>query len=525
MARARGMAELTVAFVSDGRCTHCGTKHEPWAVVCPVTRLPLTPSVPAVIPAAPRIPAAPVRGVIPPAPAIPGAPRTTPVRRTTPAMGAPRAEVPGIPRMPAIPRTMPAMSAPRPGATGIGSTFVVPANPVFGPPPPGMPPVIPQAPPPPATTPPPQGLVGRVIGERYGVKAVIGEGGMGVVYEAEHLTIGKLVAVKVLHPSKAQNREAVSRLRHEARVAGTLGHPNICAVYDLGRLDDGSPYLVMERLRGETLAQRIARLQRIATADMVDVMLQVLSALTAAHQRGVIHRDLKPENIFLSQRDGMRPVPKLLDFGISKAEDMEETVADPTGQLLAAGTPYYMAPEQARGDRGIDWRVDLWSAGVVLYEGLTGQRPFVAKNYNALLVQILSMAHRSVRELDPELSVGLARVVDKALSKRAEDRYQSALEFQNALRSYKELEDNAPRKALPILISEQTMDDSDATTVFHRIDMVMPSSGGHSGEDESTPIYAPGGSDPLDDERTVVETPAFLSETLTMVRPDPGRKR
>jgi serine/threonine-protein kinase len=372
------------------------------------------------------------------------------------------------------------------------------------------------------------GLVGRVIGDRYGVRGVIGEGGMGVVYEAEHLTIGKMVAVKVLHPSKAQNREAISRLRHEARVAGTLGHPNICAVYDLGRLDDGSPYLVMERLRGETLDARIARLHRIGTSDLVDIMLQVLSALAAAHQRGVIHRDLKPENIFLSQREGMRPVPKLLDFGISKSEDIEETVVDPTGQRLAAGTPYYMAPEQARGDRGLDWRVDLWSAGIVLYEGLTGQRPFVAKNYNALLVQILSMAHRPIRELDEKLGAGLARVVDKALAKRPDDRYQSALDFQNALRAHREQE--APRRAVPVLISESA-DDTDATTIFKRVSVaaaVAQATLAHgAGEDDSTPIFMPPGIglDALDDERTVVETPAFLvDKTVVMRRPDPGRK-
>jgi serine/threonine-protein kinase len=363
------------------------------------------------------------------------------------------------------------------------------------------------------------GLVGRVIGDRYGVSAVIGEGGMGVVYEAEHLTLGKVVAVKVLHPSKAQNKEAVSRLRHEARVAGTLGHPNICAVYDLGRMADGSPYLVMERLRGETLDQRIKRLGRLATSDMVDILLQVLSALAAAHQRGVIHRDLKPENIFLSQREGMRPVPKLLDFGISKAEDIEETIADPTGERLEAGTPFYMAPEQARGDRGFDWRVDLWAAGVVLYQGLTGQRPFQANNYNALLVQILSMAHRSIREIDPSLSVGLGKVVDKALAKRADDRYQSALEFQNALRSYKEL-DEGPKKVTPLFFSETTNDDSDATTIFHRIQ--MDTGGAPPSSEAPTPIYEAG-----DDERTVVEPPKFLNEALAAVKrqtPDPTRK-
>lgn len=350
---------------------------------------------------------------------------------------------------------------------------------------------------------------------------------MGVVYEAEHLTIGKLVAVKVLHPSKAQNREAVSRLRHEARVAGTLGHPNICAVYDMGRLDDGSPYLVMERLHGETLAERIARLHRLAAADMVDIMLQVLSALAAAHQRGVVHRDLKPENIFLSQRAGIRPVPKLLDFGISKAEDIEDTVADPTGALLSAGTPYYMAPEQARGDRGIDWRVDLWAAGIVLYEGLTGQRPFVANNYNAMLVQILSMAHRPIREQDGELSVGLSRVVDKALAKRPDERYQSALEFQSALRGYKDREFDVVPRSVPILFTEHG-EDTDATTVFHRVDARVQVLSQAAPEEELTPICGPGGDEPVDDERTVVETPAFLNEMLTAIRAheqDPRRKR
>jgi serine/threonine-protein kinase len=368
-----------------------------------------------------------------------------------------------------------------------------------------------------------RGLAGKVLGDRYAVTGVIGEGGMGVVYEAEHVALGKIVAVKVLHPRHAQDREAISRLRHEARVAGTLGHPNICTVYDMGRLDDGSPYLVMERLQGETLAQRIAREGRIAEADMADILLQVLSALAAAHQHRVIHRDLKPDNIFLMARQGVRPVPKLLDFGISKAEDIEDTMADPTGHLLAAGTPYYMAPEQARGDRNFDERVDLWAAGVVLYEGLTGKRPFEAKNYNALLVEILSMAHRSIREHDPALSTGLAKIVDKALSKRPEDRYQSALEFQNALRSYKDLESDSTRKVIPVVIHEQTTDDSDATTVFSRLDVAASLFDAIPPSEEETPIYP--GNEGVDDERTLVETPSFLTEMgNTPRREQPGRK-
>ena len=280
-------------------------------------------------------------------------------------------------------------------------------------------------------------LVGRVISDKYGVRAIIGEGGMGAVYEAEHLQIGRLVAVKVLHPKESQKPEAVTRLEHEARVAGRIGHPNICEVYDIGRLPDGSPYLVMERLHGGTLAERIQQLGVVPPHEVVDIVLQVLSALVTAHERGIMHRDLKPENIFLSQRSGMLPVAKLLDFGISKACGVEGMALDLTQPGMVMGTPYYMAPEQARGDRQLDSRVDLWAVGVILYEALSGHRPFVAKNYNALLVQILTAGHRPLSERNPALPTKLSRIIDKALAKDREQRFQSATEFLDALRRFK----------------------------------------------------------------------------------------
>ncbi len=395
---------------------------------------------------------------------------------------------------------------------------------------------------------------GRVIGDRYGLTGLIAEGGMGVVYEAEHLAMGKLVAIKVLHPRNSRNLSAARRLRREARVAGTLGHPNICAIYDMGKLEDGSPYLVLERLHGETLAQRIAREQSLNAGDMLDILLQVLSALAAAHQRGVVHRDLKPENVFLSRREGMRPVPKLLDFGISKAIDIEESQSDTTGSDLAAGTPYYMAPEQARGDRKVDWRVDLWAVGVVLYEGLTGRRPFSAKNFNALLQEIQHVPHRSILDHDPTLAAGLAKVIDKALAKSPDERYQSAIDFQRALRKHNDLEQSAPKQIIPIVINEQTEDEDDGTHVFSRLvpiggrGVVLGSAHGlgaraageqaeETGGDEDaeadelddakTPIYS---SDPapVDEERTVIDEPRFENDTVTAVRPDsraPGGKR
>ena len=285
-------------------------------------------------------------------------------------------------------------------------------------------------------------LIGRVIGDKYGVKGLIGEGGMGAVYEAEHLAIGRLVAVKVLHPRHAQKRDASSRLHHEARVVGTIGHPNICEVYDIGRLDDGSPYLVMERLHGESLAQRIQREGCVQHTDLSEIMVQVLSALVVAHEKGIVHRDLKPDNIFLSRRVGMSPIAKLLDFGISKACHIDDPAEGLTRTGMVMGTPYYMAPEQARGDRTLDHRVDLWAVGIVLYEALAGRRPFVARNYNALLVQILTSKHRPVTDCKPDVPRELSQIVDRALSKMREGRFQTAREFQEKLLSYKGL--NAP---------------------------------------------------------------------------------
>ena len=283
---------------------------------------------------------------------------------------------------------------------------------------------------------PDESLVGRVLGDKYGVTALIGEGGMGAVYEAEHLTIGRLVALKVLHPKNARRPDAVQRFNHEARVAGSIGHPNICEIYDVGKLPDGTPFLVMERLFGEGLSDRIAREGALPFLDVIEIVVQVLSALVAAHGRGVIHRDIKPENIFLSSRAGMPPMVKLLDFGISKVEKDDELHLTRTGMVM--GTPFYMAPEQARGDRTIDHRIDLYSTGALLYESLTGRRPFTAPNYNALLVQILSGTPRSLRELRPALPQGFEPITEKALAKNRDNRYSTAEEFLGDLAKLRE---------------------------------------------------------------------------------------
>jgi serine/threonine protein kinase len=278
-------------------------------------------------------------------------------------------------------------------------------------------------------------MVGRIIDEKYRIIGAVGEGGMSSIYEAEHLGLDRRVAIKVLHPSLSDDPEAIARLRHEAKVVSAIGHPNICEVFDLGRTADGSPYLVMELLMGESLADRIKGSGAMHFGELAPLVKQVLRALDAAHDKGILHRDLKPENVFIEDgRHGSPPIAKLLDFGISKSmsyDFIESQRLTHTGMVM--GTPYYMAPEQARGDSGLDQRVDLWAIGVMMYEALAGRRPFVATNYNALLVKILTSRPRPVQKIDPLIPNGAAAIIERALSKLREDRFQTAREMIDAI--------------------------------------------------------------------------------------------
>ncbi|WP_394833975.1 serine/threonine protein kinase [Pendulispora rubella] len=295
-------------------------------------------------------------------------------------------------------------------------------------------------------------LLGKRIGGKYIVRSVLGEGGMGTVYEAEHVAIGRAVAVKVLHPSQARKKVSVKRFHHEARAAGAIGHPNICEVYDLGELEDGSPYLVMERLLGETLADRIAREGVLPYDEVLDLITQVLSGLIAAHEKGIVHRDIKPENVFLARRVGCPAIAKILDFGVSKmlpSGDRAEEELHLTRTGMVMGTPFYMSPEQARGDRDLDARVDLYACGVIMYEALTARRPFLAPNYNALLLQILTTSPRPIRELRPNVPDAIERVVEKAMRRSRDDRYRNAVDFQSDLKGLRD-DYSGPTRLHPI---------------------------------------------------------------------------
>ena len=255
---------------------------------------------------------------------------------------------------------------------------------------------------------------------------------MGTVYEGESTTTTNVrVAIKVLKPDQATRSDSVSRFEREGRVLSAIRHPNICQIYDLGRLPDGCPFMVMERLTGETLAHRIERERNVEPSQLVRIVRAALQALDAAHRQNVVHRDFKPDNIFIGT--GSSSAVKVLDFGISKDTGLQDAGAHLTRTGMVMGTPYYMAPEQAMGDRNLDARVDVWAAGVVLYEGLSGRRPFVAKNYNSLLVQILTTAPIPIDQVVSHLPRSLVHAVSRAMEKKRELRLQSVAELSELL--------------------------------------------------------------------------------------------
>jgi eukaryotic-like serine/threonine-protein kinase len=251
-------------------------------------------------------------------------------------------------------------------------------------------------------------LVGRVIADRYKILALLGEGGMGAVYVAEHLPVGRKVAVKRLHPELASDEKAIARLQREARAAGATGHEHVVEILDLGFADDGAPFLVMEYLRGRSLAQQLREEPRLEPIRACRLAGQVLCALEAVHARGIVHRDLKPDNIILTRRRGDPEFVKVVDFGISKVRpDEGEATMHLTRTGVMLGTPYYMSPEQARGMKALDHRLDLFALGVILYEALSGQLPFSGENYHQLLQSILTGRHEPLSTFAPALPPAL----------------------------------------------------------------------------------------------------------------------
>ena len=275
---------------------------------------------------------------------------------------------------------------------------------------------------------------GTVVDGKYRLVRQLGEGGMGVVWVAEHAFLNKHVALKLLRPELSDQHEVLARFTQEAQTTSKLEHENIVRVTDFGRAADGRMYLVMEMLEGHPLANEMAELQKLSVDRALFVTRQMLTGLEAAHKSGVVHRDLKPENVFLVARNDGTEFVKLLDFGIAKLRKDASVKLTSTGMVL--GTPMYMAPEQARGVPDIDGRVDVHAAGVILYEMLAGRPPYLGDNYNLVLFEILTGKPPHLSKFAPEVESSLAEIVMKSFAPDRNLRYQTATEFREALEQY-----------------------------------------------------------------------------------------
>ncbi len=278
-----------------------------------------------------------------------------------------------------------------------------------------------------------------LIGQRlnnFEIKSLIGEGGMGAVFVAQHSLIDRKVAVKVLRPELAQDANLVQRFLNEARAVNALRHPNIIEIVDVGTMpDDGLPYIVMELLQGHSLADEIKRRGRIPVRAAIEILAAAASAVGAAHARGIVHRDLKPDNLFVvGDPQGRSRTVKVLDFGIAKlsADLSGNSQKTATGSLL--GTPAYRSPEQCMGvSADVDHRTDVYSLGVILFEMLCGSPPFVAAGFGEVLMKHMSEPPARPSSKNPLVPKKLEQAILKALAKKREDRFDTMADFATAL--------------------------------------------------------------------------------------------
>ncbi len=286
---------------------------------------------------------------------------------------------------------------------------------------------------------------GDLIAGKYQVEAILGKGGMGVVVSAHHLTLRRRVAVKFLLPSASRLPDANARFLREAQAAVSIRSEHVAQVLDVGELENGAPYIVMEHLTGTDLGRMIKVGGAIPYEDAVDYTLQTIEAITEAHALGIIHRDLKPTNLFVTTRSEGSPLVKVLDFGLSKmtAQDVSASEGSLTAAGVIAGSPHYMSPEQIRSLKHVDERTDIWALGVILYELLTGKRPFDGPSLTAICASVIADTPAPIRALAPAVPPALEAAVMRCLEKDPSRRTPSAAEVALAIAPF------APSRSWP----------------------------------------------------------------------------
>jgi len=299
---------------------------------------------------------------------------------------------------------------------------------------------------------------GDVVGGKYRVLRMLGAGGMGVVVEAEHVGLRQRVALKFLHPAVADLEVPVARFLREARAASAIRSEHVARVLDVGTLDGGAPYIVMEYLTGTDLRGILGRRGPLEVEDAVDYVLQACEALAEAHALGIVHRDIKPSNLFLTNHPDGSPLIKVLDFGIAKVlrqhsvSGVDEDNVTLTGNGLVVGSPRYMPPERLRDASNVDPRTDIWAIGIVLHELLTGESPFEAKTVSSLYYKIAADPPTPVRRLRPDVPEGLEEAILRCLAKDPAKRMPDVAKLASSLRPFApERSDISVRRVLRVI--------------------------------------------------------------------------
>ncbi len=298
---------------------------------------------------------------------------------------------------------------------------------------------------------------GEILDGKYRIVRKLGEGGMGAVYAGEHMRLKKAVAIKMLHAGAAVHAEMADRFEREAQAASHIGSDHIVEVYDIGVTPSGDRFMVMEYLEGEPLRTRLKRLKRLREGEIAELAVQMLEGLAAAHRAGIVHRDLKPDNVFICrEKSGRRDFVKVLDFGISKFSQAGEAGSmTKTGTIM--GSPNYMSPEHVQASHDVDARSDLYSAGVMLFEAVTGKLPRKAATFAEILFKVVYEPVPDPRTIEPGVDPDFAAIVMTACAHQREQRYQSAEQFKAALEGY--LRQKGPQARAPLAAGAPVPDD------------------------------------------------------------------